>query len=364
VTAHTKSQSNHDGLATVGPDGLVTTGEAPGDVAIMTAYMGSVDVFRAIIPRPHPSGNRAVGVAIRGGEPRNPIDWLVARKLEKLNIEPSGPCTDAEYSRRVFLDVIGTLPTPEEARRFLADTRTDRRSKLVDELLRRPEYADYWALKWSDLLPVDREKLGHKRAFAFYRWLRDQVDRDTPLDRFARSIITAEGPLDEVAPANFFRVASQPGEAAGALAQVFLGVRIACAQCHHHPYDRWGQDDYYGMQAFFTPLGVRPSPRGESVVADGEAIAKNPRTDRQVRAHALGTDSSPGLEGTDPRAALGDWLTTPENPYFARNIANRYWAHFLGRGLVEPVDDVRDTNPPSSSASTCRAWPDRWTRFP
>jgi hypothetical protein len=347
VTGHARFQSNNDALAAVDADGLVTAGEAPGDVAIMAAYMGAVDVFQALIPRP---GGLAGSVPTSTSESENPLDALVLAKLKKLNIEPSGVCTDAEYLRRVYLDVIGTLPTPEEARRFLADPRPDRRARLVEELLARPEYADYWALMWSDLLRVDREKLGHKRAFAYYRWLRGRVASNAPLDRLARALVTAEGPLDQVGPANFFKVVAQPGEAAGALAQVFLGVRIACAECHHHPYDRWGQDDYYGMQAFFTPLAVKPGPRGEAVFAQGQAVAKNPRSGQAVRPRSLGepTEVSPGDTVTDPRIALADWLVAPANRYFARNLANRFWAHFLGRGLVEPVDDVRDTNPPSN----------------
>jgi hypothetical protein len=341
VTAHAKFQSNNDGLATVDGDGLVTVREVPGAVAIMAAYMGSVDLFRAIVPRP--------GVATREASVTNdPIDAAVLRRLRQLNIEPSGICTDAEYLRRVYLDVIGTLPTVDEVRRFLTDRRPDRRARLVDELLQRPEYAEFWALRWSDLLRVDRDKLGHKRAFAYYRWIRDRVASNTPLDRFARAIVTAEGPLDEVGPANFFKVVARPGEAASSLAQVFLGVRIGCAECHHHPYDRWGQDDYYGMEAFFTPLGVKPSPWGEAILAAGDAVAKNPRTGQAIAAHPLGASRFPLPAGEDSRTALADWLTSAENPYFARNLANRYWAYFLGRGLVEPVDDVRDTNPPSN----------------
>src|SRR5262249_32540340 len=180
-----------------------------------------------------------------------------------------------------------TLPTPEEARRFLADRRPDRRARLVEELLQRPEYADFWALRWSDLLRVDRDKLGPKRAFLYFRWIRDRFVANAPLDRFTRAIVTAEGPLDEVGPANFFKVVSKPGEAASALSQVFLGVRIACAECHHHPFDRWRQDDYYGMGAFFAPLAAKPTAWGEALLASGNAVARNPRTGESIRAHPL-----------------------------------------------------------------------------
>src|SRR5262249_13886370 len=160
------------------------------------------------------------------------------------------------YLRRVYLDVIGTLPTPAEARRFLSDRRPDRRTGLVDELLTRPEFADYWALQWADLLRVDREALGHKRAYAFYRWIRASLADNNPYAQFARELVTAEGPLTETGPANFYKVVAKPGDEASTLAQVFLGIRLACAECHHHPYDRWSQTDYFGMQAFFTPVGV------------------------------------------------------------------------------------------------------------
>ena len=344
VTEHAKFQSNNEALAKVDEYGQVTAGEAPGDVAVMAAYMGAVDVFRALIPRPGSPGESSPS---DDSHQTNPIDALVLDKLKKLNIQPSGVCDDAEFLRRVYLDVIGTLPTPNEAKDFLADRRPDRRARLVDALLDRPEYADYWALKWADLLRIDRDKLGYKYAFGFYRWLRLQLAENTPLDRFAREVVTAEGPLNENGPASFFKVVTQPGEAASSLAQVFLGVRIGCAECHHHPFDRWGQDDYYGMQAFFTPVAVRPSPWGESVLARGEPVATIARTGKKLGPRPLGAPPTPKSE-TDSRAALGDWLASATNPYFARNLANRYWAHFLGRGLVEPVDDVRDTNPPSN----------------
>jgi hypothetical protein len=348
VTAHARFQSNNEALAKVDADGLVSAGRTAGDVAVMASYLDAVDLFRALIPRPGGPVAAPGPVAAVGGKPFEAIDALVARKLRALNIEPSGPCTDAEFLRRIHLDVIGTLPTPAETQRFLADRDPGRRARLVDELLDRPEYAAFWALKWSDLLRVDREKLGHKRAFAFYRWIRDRVADGTPLDRFARTVITAEGPLDEVGPANFFSVVSQPGDAAGSLTQVFLGVRIACAECHHHPFDRWGQDDYYGMTAFFTPVAVQPGLRGDAVIAAGDAIAKNPRTGRTFAPRPLGRRAGSVAPGEDPRGALANWLVSADNPYFARNLANRYWAHFLGRGLVEPVDDVRGTNPPSN----------------
>ncbi len=344
VTLHARFQSNNDGLASVSAAGLVSAGDVPGDAAIMASYMNAVDVFRAVVPRAEP-------IAKWPDPPEhNFIDGLVYKKLRKLNVLPSDTCDDADYLRRVCLDVIGTLPTPDEARRFLSDKHPDRRARLVDELLARPEYADYWALKWADLLRVDRQALGHKRAYGYYKWVRDGVARDKPLDQFAREVVTAEGPLGEVGPASFYKVVTKPGEAASTLSQVFLGVRIACAECHHHPFDRWSQSDFYGMTAFFAPVAVRGGPRDEVLTAAGAAEAKNPRTGETSVAHALGVKAQ-GLQSPgsgDPRPALADWMTAPDNPFFARNLANRMWAHFLGRGLVEPVDDVRATNPPTN----------------
>ncbi|HBI42954.1 MAG TPA: hypothetical protein DDY78_08865 [Planctomycetales bacterium] len=343
VTALAKFQSNNDGLASVQPGGLVTAGDAPGEAAVMASFMNQVDVFRVVVPRaehidPYPVVPE-----------NNFIDRLVLQKLRKLNIAPSDLADDAEYLRRVTLDVIGTLPTPAEARRFLDDRRPNKRAILVDELLERPEYADYWSLQWSDLLRVDRQALGSKRAYAYYQWIRRSVVSNQPFDQFARAVVTAEGPLGEDAAADFYKVVTKPGDEAGTLSQVFLGVRIACAECHHHPFDRWSTADYYGMTAYFSGIAVKPLGRDETLCVEGIAAAKNPRTGEEVFAHPFGEPAPTTAPQTgDRRAALADWMTRPDNPYFARNLANRVWARFLGRGLIEPVDDVRVTNPPSN----------------
>ncbi|MBY0523844.1 MAG: DUF1549 domain-containing protein [Gemmataceae bacterium] len=342
VTAHAKFQSNNEALAVVDAGGLVTAGEAPGDVAVMASYMNQVDIFRALVPRaeridPYPPQAE-----------NNFVDSLVFRKLQKLNVLPSEPADDAEFMRRVYLDVIGTLPTPEEARRFLNDKRQDRRVKLVDELLERPEYADYWALKWSDVLRVDRQALGHKGAYAYYRWIRDSLAANKSYDQFAREILTAEGPLGEVGPANFYKAVPKAGEAASNWAQTFLGVRIACAECHHHPFDRWSQTDYYGMVGHFTQVSLSKSAKGELLILGADAPVKHSRSGQVIFAHALGTKMPEASPAGDRRMLLADWMTAADNPYFARNLANRTWAHFLGRGPVEPVDDVRATNPPTN----------------
>jgi hypothetical protein len=342
VTAHAKFQSNTSTIATVGESGLVHAGDVPGEAAIMASFMNAVDTFRVVVPRPQKID------AYPAIPENNFIDRHVFRKLRQLNILPSEPADDAEYLRRVYLDVIGTLPTAAEASRFLADRDSAKRAKLVDALLERPEFADLWALRWADLLRVDRAALGHKRAYAYYKWIRDSFASGRPYDQFARALVTAEGPLDETAPAAFYKVAPKPGQAASTLAQAFLGVRIACAECHHHPFDRWSQADYYGMTGFFASVAVKGTPGGEAVACEGAAAGKNPRTGEVVPAHPLG-EKTPAAPATgDQRAALADWLTRPDNPWFARNLANRVWAYLLGRGLVEPVDDVRATNPPTN----------------
>ena len=342
VTDHAKFQSNNESLASVQPSGLVRAGDAPGEAAIMASFMNAVDVFRLVLPR-------AKRIEHYPDLPENNfIDRLVFRKLRKLNILPSALADDAEYLRRVYLDVLGTLPTPAEARRFLDDKRLDRRARLVEELLRRPEFADFWALQWADLLRVDRSALGPKRAYAYYKWIHDSVAANRPLDEFARQILTAKGQLGEEAPANFYKVANKSGQAAGTLAQVFLGVRIACAECHHHPFDRWSQDDYYGMTAFFSGVGIKKIKNTETLAVEGPAQARNPRTGADISAHPLGERMPAKIEPGDRRSELAEWLTNRRNPWFARNLANRVWAHFLGRGLVDPVDDVRATNPPSN----------------
>ncbi|MDA1054745.1 MAG: DUF1549 domain-containing protein [Planctomycetota bacterium] len=342
VTRLATYQSNNDTMATVDEDGVVTVGEAAGGVAVLTTYLGHVDVFQAIVPR----GEQIESYPALAEA--NFIDRPVHDRLQKLNIIPSGACDDATYLRRVYLDVIGTLPTTEEARRFLSDTRNDKRAAIVDELLRRPEYADYWALKWADLLRVDRLKLGHKRAYLYYQWIHDSFATNKPLDQFASEVVAAEGPLLDSPAGQFYKAVDKPNEMASTISQVFLGVRIECAQCHHHPYDRWTQTDYYGMQAFFTQVAFKTSPRGEVLIGSNGAKTNHPRTGEEVFAHALLQPPSQETPAGDRRKLLAAWMTSRENQWFARNLANRYWAHFTGRGLVEPVDDFRLANPPSN----------------
>ena len=349
VTALATFQSNNEGLASVDDTGFVSIGKVPGDVAVMASYLGQVDVFRALVPGERTETANATTSEIVDA---NFIDQHIHAKLKQLNLLPSPPSDDATFLRRTYLDIIGTLPSTVEAREFLTDASDSRREDLVDRLLERSEYADYWGLKWSDLLRVNRLELGRKNAYLYYQWIRDSFSKNKHLDRFAHELITAEGPIREQPAGLFYKVVSDPKQMASTLSQALLGVRIECAQCHHHPYDRWGQEDYYGMQAFFNDVAFKPSFQGEMLVPTGTAKSENPRTGLPVSARALG-EKSPTNVKSDARLPgglrheLSRWITDKQNPYFARNMANRIWAQCMGRGLIEPVDDVRMTNPAS-----------------
>lgn len=344
VTHLAQFQSNNEVVARVDEEGLITAGTVPGQAAIMARYLGATATCEILIPRPAPI------LAPTSQLTRNFIDQFVDQRLRKLNIRSSDLATDAEFLRRAHLDIIGMLPTPLEARQFLSDTHPERRARLVEALLARPEYVDFWALKWADLMRVDRQVLGHHDAYAYYRWIRSSLVANVPFDRMVRELISAEGPIEEAPQANFYKLFSKPGEISSSLSQTFLGVRIACAECHHHPFDRWSQNDYYGLQAFFEPVSRRKGLMGEELRSNGKSEAKNPRTRELVPAHALGEKLHDPPAAGDLRRGLAAWFTASDNPWFARNLANRFTAHFLGRGQVEPVDDFRATNPPRDSA--------------
>jgi hypothetical protein len=343
VTRFGRFQTNNETIANVDKEGYVTVGEVPGQAAVMASYMGEIDTFQGLVPNSRELPQGAPWPEI------NFVDHHVNNHLRKLRIEPSRRCSDSEFLRRVYLDLIGTLPDTTEARTFLQDDRPEKRTLLVEELLRRPEYGDYWTMRWADLLRVDRGKLGTEGAYAFSQWIHQRISQNESLDDLARSLLTAEGALVDVPQAHFFKVAKTPEEAARAVSQVLLGVRIACAQCHHHPYDRWSQADYYGMVDFFASVTTHQTARGEAILEIGNNITRHPRTGDPIKAHPLGASEPMDYRDVQSRKVLADWTTSPENPWFARNMANRLWAHLLGRGIIEPVDDVRETNPASNA---------------
>ncbi len=289
----------------------------------------------------------------------NYIDDLVYAKLKNLRILPGGPAPDEEFLRRVYLDLIGLLPSPDEYRAFLQDKDPERRSKVIDRLLERDEFADLWATRWAEVFKVAGENdaafgADRKAAFEYYAWIRDQVKRNIPLDKFVRAQVAGTGSNLRNPAVNLYTMlpAGQydAKEVAQDVSQLFTGIRVQCAQCHNHPFDRWTQDDYYGFVSFFT--GVKRKQASEErefyIYDDPNApLAKHLLDGRPVAAKFLGGDT-PEVNGKDPRIALAEWLTAKDNALFRQNLANRIWAQFFGRGIVEPVDDVRISNPPSN----------------
>jgi hypothetical protein len=353
ITRRAQYDSNDTEIAVVEPTGLVRTLALSGEAAIMARYQGHVAVFRATVPL----GAKTPPYQFK---PNNFVDTHVQRKWELLGIVPSDLCADHEFIRRVSLDITGTLPTPDQVQAFVADTDPDKRAKLVDALLQRPEYSYYFANKWADILRVKRGQQVNRAygTFAFHHWIRTAVASDMPYDAFVREILGAIGPETKCPPAVWYKDQQNADQIVDNMAQVFLGVRIACAQCHHHPYEKWSQDDYWNLAAFFGRLGRKPLPvagvalQGQQQLQvlfnrpNGNVI--NKRTGRPAVTKPLdGTPITVDAD-EDPRHQLADWMARDTNPFFARSIANRYWAHFLGRGLVDPLDDMRVTNPPSN----------------
>jgi hypothetical protein len=294
--------------------------------------------------------------------PANYIDRLVFAQLDKLHIAPSPPAPDEVFLRRAYLDATGLLPTSEEARAFLNDTRPDKRTRLIDDLLARPEFADLWALKWSDLLRAEEKSLDRKGVTLFHRWIRDSIAAGKPLNEFAREVIAGRGSTYAHPEANFYRALRDPYSRSEAVAQVFLGVRIGCARCHNHPFDRWTQHDYHSLAAFFARVQYRVlennrRDRLDSHEFDGEQIVfqdrdgevKDPRTKMILRPRLPGAPTPELPDNADRLRVLADWVARPDNPFFAKAQANRVWYHLMGRGLVEPNDDFRASNPPANA---------------
>jgi hypothetical protein len=341
VTVETEFISNMGMIIEASPRGLLQAGEITGEAAILVRYGGHVTVCRVVVPR--------AGQNIVRPPENNFIDKFVWDKLQKLGIPPSDVTADSAFMRRAFLDTIGTLPTAAEAKAFLADTSPDKRAKLVDALLNRPEYADYWAMKWSDILRADKIKITPQGTVGLTRWLHKQFEQNRPYDEMAREIVTAQGPVQSESPAAFYKAVEQPAVASRAISQLLLGVRIECAQCHHHPSERWSQDDYAAFGSFFTGVSMKALPDGTSaIVSRGGTDMVHPRTNLPVAARPLGGKEVSFTGINDRRQVLATWMTAPDNPYFSKAIANRLWAHYFGRGIVEPIDDIRITNPPTN----------------
>jgi hypothetical protein len=354
VTAFAKYASMDDGVVSVAPTGMVTV-VGKGQSPVMIIFDGQVNISLFVVPY-------AEQVKLAGWQNNNFIDELAAAKFRELGIEPSPLCDDATFLRRAYFDAIGTLPTPEETLAFLESAEPDKRTKLIDRLLGltgdpaqdiyNDAYAAYWSLKWSDLLRNNSAALGEQGMWAMHNWIKEAFRTNRPFDEFVRELITARGSLYSVGPANYFRVNKDASSLAEATAQTFLGVRMECAKCHHHPFEKYSQDDYYGLAAFFARVGTKRSEEfglfgGEQVVVVSDAgEVRHPQTGKNVAPKPL--DATAEDNPLDRRIPLAAWLTSPENEFFADSVVNRYMSYLLGKGLVEPVDDLRSTNPPSN----------------
>lgn len=344
VTRSTLYEANDPEMAEATMTGLVKTLDLTGDVAIMARYQGQVDVFRASIP---------LGVKFENlPAAKNVVDEAVFKKLTVLGVPPSALADDSTFLRRSAVDITGRLPTPEETKSFLADNDPNKRAKWIDSLLDSSAYADYFANKWNSIL---RNKAGQNRSlranYSFHSWIRDSLYDNKPYNDFVRDVLAASGELGANPPVVWYSQVRQINEQVEDAAQLFLGLRIQCARCHHHPFEKWSQRDYYGFQAFFARVGRKAGlgPNEERIFHNrGNATAQNPKTSENLKPTGLGSDALDLTADQDPRHALVDWMQTPENPFFAKALVNRYWKHFFGRGIVDPEDDMRVTNPASN----------------
>jgi hypothetical protein len=346
VTRWAKFSSSEDLVAGVNVDGKVTVA-GHGEAAVSVWYSNLV--ASAWITAPFPG---KVDPAVYAKEKQDGfIDKLVLKKLARLNLPPSPPCSDAEFVRRAYLDAAGILPTPDGVRKFLADRSPDRRAKLVDALLARDEFTDYWSYKWSDMLLITTRRLPQQAVWAFYQFVRQSVADNKPWDTFARDVLTASGSSLRNGAANYFVLHKDVTDLTESTSVTFLGTSITCARCHNHPLEKWTQDQYWAMANLFSRVGLKNGDRGGAVLVqsrpDGDVL--HPR--RGVAMLPAPLDGKPlPLDSTvDRRRYFADWMTASDNPYFAKALVNRVWRNFLGRGLVEAEDDLRETNPPTNA---------------
>ncbi len=348
VTRMALYEANDTEMAECSESGLVSTLTLAGEVAVMARYQGQVSTYRATIPL----GADTSGVP----EPINLVDEAVFRKLTLLGIPPSEPCDDATFLRRVSLDITGTLPDGSQVDAFLQDESPDKRARLIDRLLDSHEYADHFANKWNFVLRNKRTRGEDKPGtFLFHRWVRDSIYDNKPYDEFVADLLTATGEPAINPAVTWYREVDQVEEQVEDTAQLFLGVRIQCARCHHHPFERWSQNDYYSLAAFFSRVGKQAIPNAPANTRDrrlvhneGVATAKNPRSGQSLKPSGLGSEPVAVPAQDDPRVQLAEWMRSADNPFFARTLVNRYWKHFFNRGIVEPEDDMRETNPPTN----------------
>ncbi|QDT26348.1 DUF1549 and DUF1553 domain-containing protein [Gimesia panareensis] len=344
ITRMAEYKPNQPKMSEVNEHGVVKLKDQTGTTSVMIRFQEHVAVFMTTIPLGQPTPHLPT--------PENFIDQHVFAKLKVLGLPPSERCDDSTFLRRVTLDITGRIPTLEQTKAFLADQRPDKRARKIDELLNSPGYADLFASKWAGIL---RNKAGGnleqvaRETFGFHAWIRTSLAMNKPYNEFVTELVTARGKPGTNPAVSWYRAVKDPKDQMADIAQVFLGVRIQCAQCHHHPYEKWSQDDFYGFQAFFNTLGrkeVYKLPEDDIVYHKRiVAVAKNPNTDQELKPTPLDGAALEIPAERDPRIDLANWITDPQNPFFAKMLVNRYWKHFFGRGLVEPEDDIRITNP-------------------
>ncbi|MBS0210957.1 MAG: DUF1553 domain-containing protein [Planctomycetes bacterium] len=356
VTAMAKFDTPDESVAKVDRNGHFQTvgrGQAP----VLVRYEGQAAVCMVVVPF-------STDVKLAGWKNSNFVDELASAKFKQLGIEPSPLCDDSTFLRRAFLDAVGTLPSIDETKAFLASKEPKKREHLIDRLLgltgdpkldvHNNDYAAYWSVKWADLIRSSSDTLGEQGMWAMHNWILESMRANKPIDQFVRELITAQGSIYRNGPANYYRVATNPEDLAETTAQLFLGVRLTCAKCHHHPFEKYSQQDYYSFAAFFSRVGTKNSlefglfSREQVVMVKSAGEVRHPKTGKTLTPTPL--EGEPVADASDRRVPLAAWLTSAENPFFARNIVNRYVANLLGHGLVEPVDDMRATNPATNPA--------------
>ena len=356
VTQRAQYESNEPDVAIVDGNALIRTLDMSGDAAVMVRYQAQVAVFRATVPL-------GTKIPTYTFEPRTLVDKFTQKKWQELGIVPSDAAPDEIFVRRVYLDITGTLPTPAQVKAFFDDQDPAKRDKLIDALVETPEYSFYFANRWADVLRVKRGNNNQTNriyaTFAFHDWIRQSIAQDKPYDQFVREILGAVGDESKNPPTMWYRDLQKAEQFVDDSCQLFLGVRMACAQCHHHPYEKWGQDDYWGIAAYFAAIGrktiqtpgvINQNQQQQKLVIfnKGTGTVQNTRTGKPAIMKPLDGEPPTLAAGEDPRHRLVDWMVDAKNPFFARAVVNRYWAHFFGKGIVDPVDDMRVTNPPSN----------------
>jgi hypothetical protein len=343
VTSLALFLSNNDASAKISADGVVTAGDR-GEAFVMARF-ATFTVGAQVIVLP-----RGLRFTFPKVPENNYIDTFVNYKLKKLRIAPSELCSDEAFLRRAYVDIIGLLPTADEYNRFMASAPTDKRERLVDELLGRKEFAELWVMKWAELLQIrSSNQVSSKAMLLYYNWLQDKLARNVPMDQMVQELLGSTGGTFKNAATNYYQQETDTFKVAENVAQVFMGMRIQCAQCHNHPFDRWTQDDYYGFAAFFSQIGRKGAddPRETVVFNSRGGEVTHPVGSRVMKPKFLGGDT-PDMAAKDRRVVLAKWLASRDNPYFATNLANIVWAHFFGMGIINEVDDVRVSNPASN----------------